>query len=44
MAAETVQHYVQPLENLTQGDSVSQCLKEIFIKLKSGRKGNLPIF
>ena len=44
MAAETVQHYVQPLENLTQGDSVSQCLKGIFLKIKNGRKGNFGKF
>ena len=39
IAAETVQHYVQPLENLTQRESVSGCLKDIFTKLKMGLKG-----
>lgn len=39
VCAEFSQHYVEPLENLVKGDSVRNTLKEILLKIKSGRAG-----
>jgi hypothetical protein len=39
VCAEFSQHYVQPLEDLHKGDSVRYTLKEVLVKIKSGRAG-----